>query len=212
MYYKGQAISQLACVYAERGDNDAAQKWASKSVSIFNSREVIDVSIDKGDDLLCDVAFCTYWFSEELFYMAVRIDNDDSIKQGDKYKQACFETVAKVFETVYRNDDMGYEQFQHLYNLHQGIAEYEATNRKNEGIIRYHLERAAECCEKSIHVKKHTLANPMLYGWNVADAPCDNRMNLRFMQEKLSTAAYDEYRNSEWLKKLESKVSELITK
>lgn len=79
MYYKGQAISQLARLYAERGDMETAQKWALKSVPIFDSSEIISALIDDGDDLLSDVAFCTYWFLEELFYMAARIDNDGSI-------------------------------------------------------------------------------------------------------------------------------------
>lgn len=82
MYYKGQAISQLARCYAERGDMETAQKWALKSVPIFDSSEVISALIDKGDDLLSDVAFCTCWFLEELFYMACRIDNDDSLRSN----------------------------------------------------------------------------------------------------------------------------------
>lgn len=105
-------------------------KWALKSVPIFDSSEVISALIDKGDDLLSDVAFCTYWFLEELFYMACRIDNDDSINLGNAYKQRCFEVVSKIFETVYQNDDMGFEQLQHLYNLHQGIAGREADGGK----------------------------------------------------------------------------------
>ena len=84
---------------------ETAQKWALKSVPIFDSSEVISALIDKGDDLLSDVAFCTYWFLEELFYMACRIDNDDSINLGNAYKQRCFEVVSKIFETVYQNDD-----------------------------------------------------------------------------------------------------------
>ena len=69
MYYKGQAISQLARVFAERGETEEAQKWARKSIPIFNSMEIIEAMIDTGEDLIDDVAFCTYWFLEELFYL-----------------------------------------------------------------------------------------------------------------------------------------------
>ena len=209
MYYKGQAVSQLAQCYAERGDRENAQKWAMKSMTIFHSSEIISALIDEGDELLSDVAFCTYWFLEELFYMAARIDNDDSIKQGSAYKQKCFEIVAKIFEAVYRNDDMGFEQLQHLYNLHQGIAGYEADGGKNEDIVRRHLERAMECCEKSALVKNHTLTHPMLYGWSVADAPHDNRMNLKLMKKTLAEKSYDDFRSCEWFQKLEMKVAAL---
>ncbi len=207
MYYKGQAISQIARCYAEQGDMEAAQKWALKSVPIFDSSEIISALIDEGDDLLSDVAFCTYWFLEELFYMAARIDNDDGIKLGDAYKQRCFEVVAKIFETVYQNDDMGFEQLQHLYNLHQGIAGYEADSGKNEDTVRRHLERAMECCEKSALVKNHTLAHPMLYGWDVADAPSDNMMNLKLMKKTLAEKIYDDVRSCEWFQKLEMKTA-----
>lgn len=207
MYYKGQAISQIARCYAKQGDMEAAQKWALKSVPIFDSSEIISMLIDEGDDLLSDVAFCTYWFLEELFYMAARIDNDDGIKLGNAYKQRCFEAVAKIFETVYQNDDMGFEQLQHLYNLHQGIAGYEADSGKNEDTVRRHLERAMECCEKSALVKNHTLAHPMLYGWRIADAPNDNIMNLKLMKKALAEKTYDGFRSCEWFQKLEMKTA-----
>ena len=86
MYYKGQAISQLARVFAERGETEEAQKWARESISIFNSTEIIASMIDIGENLINDVAFCTYWFLEELFYLAGRIDGDDSIDLGIEYK------------------------------------------------------------------------------------------------------------------------------
>lgn len=209
MYYKGQAVSQLARCYAERGDMETAQEWALKSMPIFNSSEIISALIDKGDELLSDVAFCTYWFLEELFYMACRIDNDDSINLGNAYKQRCFEVVAKIFETVYQNDDMGFEQLQHLYNLHQGIAGREADGGKNEDIVRRHLERAMECCEKSASVKNHTLTHPMLHGWRVSDAPNDNMMNLKLMKQTLAEKSYDDFRSCEWFQKLEMKIAAL---
>ena len=205
MYYKGQAISQLAQCYAERGDTETAQKWALKSVSIFHSSEIIRAWIDKGDDLLCDTAFCTYWFLEELFGMAIRIGEDDNIKPGNAYKQKCFEIVAEIFETVYREDDMGSEQFRHLYELYRKTAEYEAKGGKKEETVRRCLERAMQCCEKSAAVQKHTLTHPMLYGWEIADAPHDNTVNRRAMKKALEQDIYDDFRSFEWFQNLERK-------
>ena len=209
MYYKGQAISQLARCYAERGDIETAQEWARKSMPVFDSCEIIQAQIDHGEDLLSDTAFCTYWFLEELFYMAARIDNDDAIKMENSYKQDCLAIVARLFEAVYPNDDMGFEQLQHLYNLHQGIAAREAEGNKNEETVRRHLERAMECCEKAALVKDHTLTHPMLYGWRIADAPEDPAMQLKLMKETLAENVYDAFRSCEWFQKLESKLTTL---
>ncbi len=209
MYYKGQAISQLARCYAERGDTETAQKWALRSVSIFNSAEIISVQIDKGEDLLSDVAFCTYWFLEELFCMAVRIGHDNGIPMGDAYKQQCFAVTAKLFEAVYPNDDMGFEQLQHLRELYEKIAEYEIKGGKNEDIIRRALERAAECREKSTSVKKHVLTHPLLYGTHVEEAPNDNTENLKFGKTELAKSIYDDFRSREWFQKLEKRENDV---
>lgn len=210
MYYKGQAISQLARVFAERGEIEEAEKWARKSVPIFNSMEIIETMIDKGSDLIGDVSFCTHWFLEELFYMAGRIDGDDSIELGNDYKQNCFMTVALLYETVYKNNDMGFEQLQHLYNLHQGIAEYEALKNGEESIVRQHLERAFDCCKESMYVKNHKLSHPMLYGWQVYHAPSDNKINIRFLKDRLSQSIYDRYREKEWFDMITKKLDALL--
>ena len=209
MYYKGQAVSQLALCYAERGDIQTAQEWAHKAMPVFHSCEIIQAQIDHGEDLLTDTAFCTYWFLEELFYMAARIDNDGDIKMGSAYKQECLATVARLFEAAYPNDDMGSEQLQHLCDLHQGVAAREAESGKKEEVVHRHLERAMECCEKAALVKNHTLTHPMLYGWRVADAPEDPTMHLRLMKETLAENVYDDFRSCEWFQKLEDKLTTL---
>lgn len=210
MYYKGQAISQLARVFAQRGEMEEAQKWAQQSVPIFNSMEIIEAMIDTGEDLATDAAFCTYWFLEELFFLVCRIDGDDGIGPGDDYKQQCFIAAAQIYETVYRNDDTGFEQLQHLYNLHQGIAEYEAMKNGDESVIKSHLERAFECCKKSMSVKNHRLTHPMLYGWQVCDAPSDNKINMRFLSERLQEKIYDPYRSADWFIKTENEIAEIM--
>lgn len=212
MYYKGQAISQLACIYAKRGDKDEALKWAGKSIPLFNSKEMIESRIDTGDDLIEDVSFCTFWFLEELFCQACRIDSDDSITLGDDYKQRIFETVAEIYEAVYKNDDMGFEKLQHLCNLHQGIAEREAIKRGDESVIKYHLQRAFECCEKSMTVKAHTLKHPLLYGWPVSDAPIDNKLNMRYLSERIEREIYNPYRSLDWFAKIQTRITEIMEK
>lgn len=210
MYYKGQAISQLARTFAERGETEEAQKWAVKSVPIFNSMEIIEAMIDSGEDLIGDAAFCTYWFLEELFALACRMDSDGQSPLSDGEKQACLDTVSRIYETVYRDDDAGFEQLRHLSLLHQGIAEYEAGGHGDVRVIRQHLERALACCEKSVTVKEHRLDHPMLYGWQVFCAPSDCRMNLRSLSEQLKQEVYVPYRGTDWFRAIADRTEALL--
>ena len=210
MYYKGQAIRQLAGAFAEHGDIDTALNWARKTVSVFNSKEIIEASVEKGDDLLKDVAFCAYWFLEELFYLVCYIHRDQSIRLGDRYWRDCCETVAQVYESVYKNDDMGFEQLQHLCNLHQGVAEYDAMNNAGEDAVRSHMERSLTCCIESMDVKAHRLDHPMLYGWQVKDAPSDRSANLKFLRDNLKQELFDPYREKEWFIAIENQITEKL--
>lgn len=210
MYYKSQALTELSLFYASRGNKEEALKWSGKSVPVFNAKEIIETRIDTGEALIADVAFCTYWFLEELFFMACRIDNDESVSRGDGYRQSCFKTVAQIYEAVYKNDDAGFDQLQHLYNLHQGVAEYEAKKRGDEEVIKFHLDRAFECCKKSVTVKEHKLDHPMLYDWLVSDAPEDNGINVRLLSDKLKQSVYDPYRKEAWFTRIETETSKLF--
>lgn len=58
-------------------------------------------------------------------------------------------------------------------------------------------------------MKNHTLTHPMLYGWDVADAPRDNMMNLKQMKKTLADKIYDDVRSCEWFQKLEMKTAAL---
>ncbi len=209
-YYKGQAISELARAYAENGNTKLAQNWASKSISLFNSREIIYSQIDSGDDLISDVNLRMFWFLEELFYLAARIDGDAKITLGAKYKQGVFKVVSRIYETVYINDDMGFKQLQHLYNMYMGIAEYETGLDNDEAIVRANIERALDCVVKSMSVIKHELTHPMLYGWHVSAAPSDNKINLRFMKNALSRAAFDSYKDKKWFVEIKDKLNTII--
>ena len=141
--------------------------------------------------------------------MTVRIGHDDGITQGDAYKQQCFAVTAKIFEAVYPNDDMGFEQLQHLGELYVKIAEYEIKGGKNEDIIRRALERAAECCEKTASVKKHVLTHPLLYGTRVEAAPNDNAESFKFGKTELAKSIYDDFRSREWFQMLEKRKNDV---
>lgn len=210
MYYKGQAIRELARTFAERGDIETALQWAHNSVSIFNSKEIIEASIDKGEDLLNDVTFCTYWFLEELYYLVCYIHQDEHNKLGDKYWRDSCEVIAQIYETIYKNDDMGYEQLQHLCNLHQGIAEFDAMNGSDETLVRKHIERSLMCSIKSSTVTTHTLSHPMLYGLQVIKAPSDEKSNLRFLKDNLKQELYDAYREKDWFVSVESTITDCL--
>ena len=59
-------------------------------------------------------------------------------------------------------------------------------------------------------VKKHKLNHPMLYGWQVYDAPSDNTINLRFLYDRLSQSVYDRYREKEWFDMITKKLDTLL--
>lgn len=108
-YYKGQAIRQIANTYATAGNIDFAEEWCYKSYRINHSSDVIATQIFDGKDLLDCINFCTYWFFEELFYMACRINSSEAIPVDTQYKKEVFETVARLYEVLYRNDDMKHD-------------------------------------------------------------------------------------------------------
>lgn len=71
--------------------------------------------------------------------------------------------------------------------------------------MRRHLERAAECCDKSVRINPHSLTHPMLYGWRVEDAPSDVTPYFKHMKKALSNVVYDGFRSLEWFRALEKK-------
>ena len=73
MYYKGQAIREIAHTYDELGDKPKAEQWASKMMQIQHCQEVLLSEILDGDEMVEQIAFFTHWALRELFYMARRI-------------------------------------------------------------------------------------------------------------------------------------------
>ena len=195
-YYKGQAISALTSVYLEMGNDALAEQWIKKATSIFNSQEVLYTRMSKGDELIVDVSFCNHWFLQEMYYGACAV-----IKKGGKdakYEQSVLETVTKIFETVYRNDDMGFEELKKLAHMHLRIARYEAQTTKHTDIIRGHLERAKVLAEKSLTVREHTLSAPMIDGWHINAAPSDHKRICCFVRKELHDACFDAYKEEPW--------------
>ena len=174
MYYKGQAIEEIARTYATNGNIEMAKKWVDKTVQILHSQEILYSQIDAGEDLIADMRYCVYWLFNKLFYMACRIYSDEKSEKDFRYKQDVCRSVSQLYESLYKNDDMEYESLMKLYQLHEIIAELEVGLDNNMSVIEAHLNRALECVIKSISVEEHDLSHPLLSGWHIIASPINN--------------------------------------
>ena len=198
-YFKGQAIGQISRTYYENGNVEKAKEWVRKAHSIMHSQEMMFMQIEENEEwLVGDFRFANHWYFDKLFYMAMRLNQVGVKSFGDDYVQKVDKAVADIYETVFPEDDMGFETLQHLCILHQCIAEDETALGKDEAIIRKHLSRAVECAVKSTTVKAHELTHPLVYGWNIADAPSDNKQIARNLKSELMRECFDDYRNKDW--------------
>lgn len=212
MYYKGQAIRQIANTYAATGNMESAEKWAKKSVSIFHSQEILFTEIFDGDELLHDVGFCTYWFFNHLFYMAARIDKSKTVTKGLNYKQDVYKTVSKLYEVLYNNDDMDYESMKLLYLMHRRISEIEIELSGREETVKFHLNRAFVLATKSAAIQCHQLTHPMLSGWKVQASPTDSLKMVRLMNKDLNDHIFDIYRHADWFTTMKDTLKSLLNK
>ncbi len=207
MYYKGQAIREVARTYAELGENLKAEQWILKATQINHCQEVLFSEILDGDEMVEQIAFFTHWTLDELLYMARRIafleDDETTLSAVDRIET--LKTVAQLYETVYKNDDMSFESLQMLYLTHMQIVEKEVQTGNNETIIRKHLERAYECATKATSVTEHKLTHSLLFGWEIQDSPSDNTRMLKWFQNELKKDYLCEYRNADWLLDLQQK-------
>lgn len=121
MYYKGQAIREIANTYAAIGKTETAKKWVRKSVQLMHSQDILYTEISEGEELLKDVNFCIFWIFRKLFYMAARIDNDSTISR-DK-KQEMYQTVAQLYEVLHEKGKLDEEALKMLQIMHDRIAE-----------------------------------------------------------------------------------------
>lgn len=207
MYHKGQAVREVARTYAESGDKLKAEQWVLKTAQINHCQEVLFSEILDGDEMVEQIAFFTHWTLEELLYMAHRISflEDDKTTLSAVDRIETLKTVAKLYETIYKNDDMSFESLQMLYLTHVQIVEKEVQNENNETVIRKHLEKAYECATKAAAVTEHKLTHPLLFGWKIQAAPSDNFRMLEWFQSELEKDYLSEYRNADWLLDLQQK-------
>ena len=209
-YYKGQAICQIARTYFATGQADLADKWAGKSYPIHSARDILYTEIHDGPELLADVGFCAYWFFRSLFYMAIRLNDSESVPLDKKQKQNLFSTLIRLYETLYPNGEMEYELFESLRTMHVLFAEREIELGCGEAVVREHLEKALELAEASMTVTEHDLSQPFLHGWHVLAAPEDNKRWVRNMKRDLAEDRYDKFRETEWFRALETRLLKLL--
>lgn len=210
-FYKGQAISQIACTYADSGNQEMAEKWACKSYQLMHSMEMLFIQIaSDGEEILSNFRFANYWYLNSLFYMQARIAECENIPGGTAYVQSVGKTIAAIYELVFPGDDMSFDDLRRMCVLHRMIAEDEITLGKDENVIKYHLTRALECAEKSVNVRDHDLKHPLVMNWHVCDAPSDNKQILRLFKQELSWECFNEYRNADWFVDIENRSDRLL--
>jgi len=197
MYYKGQAVSEIANTYAENGNYEMAKKWVQKSYKLFHSRDILYTQIDEGQALIEDVSFCTYWFLNELYYMVCHIIDCDKVERNDFYRKKALEKVAAIFEIMYCNDDMSYETLVQLCYLHIMIAGYEAKSSR-EDAVRTHLLRALDCALKGPDITEHCLTSPLIDTWHINAVPGDSRQIIRMLARELNDPAFATYKDRNW--------------
>ena len=204
IYYKNQALEEMAVTYAECGNSSLAYDWASKASSIMHCQEKLSSQIDSGTALLQDVRFYTFWAFRNLFYMVVKLISDGVLKNEQSYDT--LETAARLFEELYKEDDAGFETLRQMFNLHSLAAEY----ARDEAVAQYHLERACQLAIKSSKVSAHQLNLPLLYGWDIDGAPENSKSVIRFMRSDLENcSSYDEYRKCGWFKNIADRLASL---
>ena len=210
-YYKGQAIWQIARTYAACGNHEMAEKWAVKAFPLMHAREMLFAQItDDGNEMLSEFRFANYWYLNNLFYMSAKIAGCENIPGGTEYVQAVSKAVTQMYELVFQNDDMGFEDLKRMCVEHRSIAEDEIALNRNEEVIKHHLTRALECAEKSVALKDHDLRSPLVMGWHVYDAPTDNKQIVRLLKKELAWECFNEYRNEDWFINIENKLNGLI--
>ncbi len=210
-YYKGQAISQIARTYAFNDNREMAEKWAFKAFPLMHSREMLFMQItDDGEEMLSEFRFANYWYLNELFYMSARIAGCKNIPGGTEYVQAVSKAVTQMYELVFPNDDMNFENLKRMCVQHRMIAEDEIALNKSEEVIKHHLTRALECAEKSVSVKDHDLSYPLVMGWHVYDAPSNNKQVVRLLKTELTWDCFNDYRNRDWFVEIEKKLNNIL--
>jgi transcriptional regulator with XRE-family HTH domain len=198
MYNKGQAIKIIANTYAENDNKNMANKWAKKSVPLFCSRELIEYQLDDGEDLLKDIKFNIYWFTQYFYWMSSRIVHDETVSRDIKYKQDAFKIALKVYDAVYIDMDMPYWDLRNYYVMCSKIAHLGVMINDSEDDIKLYIGKAKDSVLKSINIKKHSLKTPMIEYLEIEDTPTNKLQIVNLMKNFLILKEFDRYRDHEW--------------
>ena len=209
LFYKGQAIKEIADTYYANGNKELAEKWAYNSYFIYHSHEVILSRIAEGEELLSVFNFFNYWYFECVFYMAIRVYEDDKSPLDLRQKQEIFKTLLRFYEALYPNGDMAFESIEHVRLMHEFIAEIECELDRDETTIRSHLQNELECVMSSMNAVEHKLTHPLLFGWHAPGAPSDNKQYARFMLNDLREPCFDAFRDAPWFTELERQLASI---
>lgn len=211
VYYKGQAIEQIARTYAANNNVKMSERWASKAFLLMHSQEIINMQILKdGNELIEQFSFANYWYFKNLFFMSARISACDNIPGGIAFTQAVNKNVAQIYEIIYPNDDMPFEDLKILCELHRSIAEDEISLNNDKNIVKHHLTRAFECAKKSLSIKEHKMSHPLVFNRYVYDAPSDNKQIILMLKKELTSSCFDEYRTAEWYAEIDRQLEKSL--
>ena len=142
--------------------------------------------------------------------MGARIAECENTPGGTAYAQAVSKAIAAVYELVFPDDDMSFEDLKRLCVQYRMIAEDETVLGKNEEDIKHYLLRALACAQKSVSVTAHTLTHPLVMNSFVSDAPSENKQVVRLLRSELSWNCFDAYRGKDWFADIERKLDRLL--
>ena len=204
MYFKGQAIREIAHIYAKLGEMEKAEQWILKTAQIQHCQEMLFSEILDGDEMVDQITFFTHWVLQELLYMARRIAflEDEKTSLSATERVETLKTAVSLYETVYKNDDMSFESLELLYLSHMQIVEKEIQIKNRKDVVCKHLKRAFDCATKAATVTEHKLTLPLLFGLEIQDAPSDNLRLLSWFQSELGKDYLCAYKDSAWLQDL----------
>ncbi|MBR4941309.1 MAG: hypothetical protein IKZ19_04860, partial [Clostridia bacterium] len=203
--YKANAVSTVAKTYYAAGNAEKAIEWARKAHSVRYFKEFLCMQIyEEPDVLTTDFSVANYVYIESLFYMAMRLFEMKVCKPGEDYTQKVCKTVTEIYETVFPDDDMGYDFLYKLSILHLCIAEKESEIGKNEAVVKKHLTRAVECAIKSMSVKAHILDHPLICGVDVGSSPEKYRQTVNEVKREMRKEVFSDYHSRPWFISLEA--------
>ena len=192
-YCIGEIIREMAITYAACGKMHLAEKWAEKAGMIQHTREKIFSEIHDGNKLLQDISCYTFRAFDNLFHMTVKAVSDGILTRKANFETT--QTMAKLFEELYKKDDAGFDTMYEMFCLHSLAAKYSDDERASE----YHLKRAFELAVKAPKISEHTLNLRILYSWEV-QSTSNNDLSIAetMLNEMQNSDEYSRWRDADW--------------